>query len=52
MADEDHAQNQPQHQQPYTDHFVNLLLTTTCAPEFSTSSVAFTSSVAKVTLVV
>src|SRR5215210_1339996 len=52
MADEDHTQNQPQHQQPYVDHFDNLLLTTRCPSETSTSGVVFTSSVAKVASVV
>src|SRR5215203_2999525 len=52
MADEDHAQNQPQHQQPYTDHYDNLLLTTRCSSQFSTPDVVFTLSVAKVTSVV
>src|SRR5215211_429517 len=52
MTDEDHTKNQPQHQQPYTDHFDNLLLTTKCPSEPSASGVAFTLSVAKVTSVV
>src|SRR5215213_3839720 len=52
MAGEDHAQNQPQHQQPYTDHFDNLLLTTRCSSVSSTSGVVLTSSVAKVASVV
>src|SRR5215207_8201938 len=53
MADEDHAQNQPQYQQPYTDHSHNLLLLSArCSTESSTSGIAFTSSVAKVTSVV
>jgi hypothetical protein len=52
MAYEDHTQNQPQHQQPYVDHFDNLLLTTRCSSESPTSGVAFTSSVAKVAAVV
>src|SRR5215207_1046566 len=52
MTDEDHTKNQPQHQQPYVDHFDNLLLTTKCPSEPSASGVAFTLSVAKVTSVV
>src|SRR5215207_8424707 len=52
MPDEDHAQNQPQHQQPYVDHFDNFLLIPRCSSETSTSDVVFTSSVAKVTSVV
>src|SRR5215211_2238987 len=52
MTDEDHTKNQPQHQQPYVDHFDNLLLTTRCSSESSTSGVVFPSPVAKVASVV
>jgi hypothetical protein len=52
MAYEDHTQNQPQHQQPYVDHFDNFLLTTRCPSESSTSGVSFTSPVVKVASVV